>query len=290
MSITHPFHLNGAGLGLRRSMLPALQVEVPDCIDFFEVSPENWVGVGGYLGKQFRSLTERHRFVAHGLALSLGGPAPLDTAFLGELKQFLDHHDFALYTEHLSFCSDEGHFYDLYPIPFTERAVKHVAGRIRQTQDILQRSIALENASYYVQPPQAEMDELTFINAVLSEADCFLHLDVNNIYVNSVNHGNDPIAFLRSLPGERIVYGHVAGHDLEPSGLIIDTHGQNTIEPVWDLLAEAYRSFGVFPTLVERDSNIPSLADLLIEVERIRDLQNSHRHCCGTRGLSEVAA
>ncbi len=282
-------NLSGAGLGLRRALLPALQIGVPDGIDFFEVSPENWVGIGGHLGKQFRSLTERHRFVAHGLALSLGGPAPLDTAFLGDLKQFLDHHDFALYTEHLSFCSDEGHFYDLYPVPFTEQAVKHVASRIRQTQDILERPIALENASYYVQPPQAEMDELTFINAVLSEADCYLHLDVNNIYVNSVNHGYDPVAFLSGLPGERIVYGHLAGHDLEPSGLIIDTHGQNTIEPVWELLAEAYRRFGVFPTLVERDSNIPPLAELLTEVERIRALQKSHQLGC-TQGISEVAA
>jgi uncharacterized protein (UPF0276 family) len=290
MTTANPFSLAGAGLGLRRALLPALQTGVPDSIDFFEVSPENWVGVGGHLAKQFRSLTERHRLVAHGLALSLGGPAPLDTAFLGELKQFLDHHDFALYTEHLSFCSDEGHFYDLYPIPFTEQAVKHVAERIRQTQDILERTIALENASYYVQSPQAEMDELTFINAVLNEADCHLHLDVNNIYVNSVNHGYDPVAFLSGLPGERIVYGHVAGHDLEPSGLIIDTHGQNTIEPVWDLLAEAYRRFGVFPTLVERDSNIPPLADLLLEVERIRAVQKSHQHSRSTPNLSEVAA
>lgn len=290
MNTANPFDLKGSGLGLRRALLPDLQSQVPDSIAFFEVSPENWVGVGGQLGKQFRSLTERYRFVAHGLALSLGGPAPLDTAFLGELKQFLDHHDFALYTEHLSFCSDEGHFYDLYPIPFTEQAVKHVARRIRQMQEILERPIALENASYYLQPPQAEMDELTFINAVISEADCYLHLDVNNIYVNSVNHDYDPLAFLRGLPGERIVYGHVAGHDQEPSGLIIDTHGQNTIEPVWDLLAEAYRSYGVFPTLVERDSNIPPLADLLIEVQRIRALQNSHRLCLSTHGISEVAA
>ncbi|OAI17559.1 DUF692 domain-containing protein [Methylomonas koyamae] len=276
MSVQHPFGLNGAGLGLRRSLLPALLVNKPDCIDFFEVSPENWIGVGGALGKQFRALTERYRFVAHGLALSLGGPVPLDTQFLRELKAFLDDHDFALYTEHLSFCSDEGHFYDLYPIPFTEQAVKHVAARIRQTQDILDRPIALENASYYVQPPHAEMDELSFINAVLQEADCYLHLDVNNIYVNSVNHGYDASAFLRGLPGERIVYGHVAGHDMEPSGLIIDTHGQKTIEPVWALLDEAYQHFGVFPTLVERDSNIPPLETLVGEVERIATLQTLH--------------
>lgn len=290
MITVNPFGLAGSGLGLRRALLPALQAGMPGNIDFFEVSPENWVGVGGQLGKQFRRLTERHRFVAHGLALSLGGPAPLDTAFLRELKQFLDQHDFALYTEHLSFCSDEGHLYDLYPIPFTDQAVRHVAERIRQTQDLLERRIALENASYYLQPPQAEMDELTFINAVLSEADCHLHLDVNNIYVNSVNHGYDPVAFLRGLPGERIVYGHVAGHDREPSGLIIDTHGQNTIEPVWDLLAEAYRCFGVFPTLVERDSNIPPLTELLMEVERIRALQKHYLGCRSTADIKGAAA
>ena len=279
MTTVHSLGLTGAGLGLRRALLPALQINVPDSIDFFEVSPENWIGVGGALGKQFRALTERHRFVAHGLALSLGGPAPLDTQFLQELKAFLDEHNFALYTEHLSFCGDEGHFYDLYPIPFTEQAVKHVAARIRQTQDILERPIALENASYYVQPPHAEMDELSFINAVLQEADCYLHLDVNNIYVNSVNHGYDAAAFMRGLPGDRIVYFHVAGHDPVPSGLIIDTHGQDTIEPVWALLDEAYQHFGVFPTLVERDSNIPPLEALLGEVERIATLQTLHGIC-----------
>lgn len=276
MTLPNAFGIAGAGLGLRRALLPALQAGVPDGINFFEVSPENWIGVGGNLGKQFRSLSERRRFVAHGLSLSVGGPAPLDTVFLRDLKRFLDQHDFALYTEHLSFCSDESHLYDLYPIPFTDEAVRHVAERVRQTQAILERPIALENASFYVQPPQAEMDELSFINAVLSEADCLLHLDVNNIYVNSVNHGYDPVAFLHGLPGERIVYGHVAGHDTEPSGLIIDTHGQDTIDPVWSLLAEAYQRFGVFPTLLERDSNIPPLAELLVEVERIAELQQRY--------------
>ncbi len=290
MTLSNPFGLTGSGLGLRRALFPALQAGIPDSINFFEVSPENWIGVGGHPGKLFRSLTERHSFVAHGLALSLGGPAPLDATYLQEVKHFLDYHDFALYTEHLSFCSDEGHLYDLYPIPFTGQAVKHVARRIRQTQDILERPIALENASYYIQPPQAEMNELSFINAVLSEADCYLHLDVNNIYVNSVNHDYDPVKFLRGLPGERIVYGHVAGHDLEPSGLIIDTHGQNTIEPVWDLLAEAYRCFGVFPALVERDSNIPPLSELLVEVEQIRTLQRHYADCRNIHDVSVAAA
>jgi uncharacterized protein (UPF0276 family) len=275
------FAVNGAGLGLRRELLPSLEPGVPETIDFFEVSPENWMDIGGRLGKIFRSYTERHAFVAHGLSLSLGGPAPLDMAFLRRMKAFLDEHNFLLYTEHLSFCSDESHHYDLYPIPFTGEAVRHVAGRIHIAQDILERPIALENASYYVKPPLAEMDELTFINAVLTEADCAFHLDVNNIYVNSLNHGYDAAGFLQGLCGERIVYGHVAGHDWDKSGMIIDTHGQAACDPVWQLLELAYQTFGVFPTLLERDFNIPPLADLLVEVGHIADLQQYYGYGSG---------
>jgi uncharacterized protein (UPF0276 family) len=233
------------------------------------------------LGKVFRAYTERHTFVAHGLSLSIGGPAPLNIAFLKRMKAFLNEHNFALYTEHLSFCSDDRHHYDLYPIPFTEEAVHHVAVRMRLAQDILERPIALENASYYVKPPLAEMDELAFINAVLEEADCPFHLDVNNIYVNSLNHNYDAAAFLKGLKGERIIYGHVAGHDHDKSGMIIDTHGQTTCDPVWQLLELAYQTFGVFPTLLERDFNIPPLADLLVEVEHIAALQQRFGNSSG---------
>lgn len=270
------FSINGAGLGLRRELLPSLAAGVPDAINFFEVSPENWLDIGGRLGKVFRAYTEQYTFVAHGLSLSIGGPAPLDLAFLRRLKTFLDEHHFALYTEHLSFCGDESQHYDLYPIPFTEASVRHVAERLRLAQEVLERPIALENASYYVTPPLAEMDELAFINAVLTEADCPLHLDVNNIYVNSLNHGYDAAAFLTGLPGERIVYGHVAGHDSDKSGFVIDTHGQAACDPVWQLLALAYQTFGVFPTLLERDFNLPPLADLVIEVEHIAHLQQHY--------------
>lgn len=268
--------INGSGLGLRRELLPALALGVPEIINFFEVSPENWMAIGGRLGKLFRAYTEQYTFVAHGLSLSIGSPAPLDIHFLKALKNFLDQHQFALYTEHLSYCSDEYHCYDLYPIPFTEEAVHYIAARIQVAQDILERPIALENASYYIKPPLAEMDELSFINAVLTEADCALHVDVNNIYVNSINHHYDASAFLTGLLGERIVYGHVAGHYINNSGLIIDTHGQKTCDPVWQLLELAYQQFGVFPTLLERDFNIPALSDLLIEVEQIAQLQQRY--------------
>ena len=203
---------HGAGLGLRRELIPALLANQPDVIGFYEVAPENWMGVGGAKGRAFRALTERTPVVCHGLSLSLGGPHPLDEVFLRKLRTFLDQHKVGLYTEHLSYCSDDGHLYDLLPIPFTSDAVRHVAQRIRQAQDVLGRRIAVENASFYTGSPVDEMDELEFINAVVEEADCWLHLDVNNVYVNSVNHCYDPRAFLRGLPAERVVYLHMAGH------------------------------------------------------------------------------
>lgn len=268
---------SGAGLGFRRELLPELKTRVPDAIDFFELAPENWIDLGGAYGRDLRSFTERYPFVCHGLSLSLGGPSPLDEMLLHKTRQFMDTHCIALYTEHLSYCSDDGHLYDLLPIPFTEEAVKHVAARIRCTQDILERRIAVENASFYAAAPFADMDEVGFIRAVLDEADCDLHLDVNNVYVNSVNHRYDPLEFIRAMPTERIVYLHMAGHYNEADDLIVDTHGADVIDPVWSLLDETYRLHGVAPTLLERDFNIPPLAELVREVERIAHLQAAHR-------------
>ncbi len=268
--------LHGAGLGLRRELLPDLRIGIPDAIDFFEIAPENWMDMGGIWRKDLRRFTEQRPMVAHGLSLSLGGPAPLDEAFLKRIKTFLDEQGIALYTEHLSWCSDAGHLYDLLPIPFTEEAVRHVAARIRRTQDILERRIAVENASYYVAPPISEMSENEFIRNVLEEADCDLHLDVNNVYVNSVNFDFDPWRFIETLPAERVVYLHVAGHYQEAEDLIIDTHGADVIDPVWQLLDRTYARFGTPPTLLERDFNLPPLDELLEEVRHIRTLQNHH--------------
>ncbi|MEW6169184.1 MAG: DUF692 domain-containing protein, partial [Pseudomonadota bacterium] len=257
--------VTGAGLGLRRALLQPLLEQRPSAVGFLEVAPENWMRVGGRLGRQFRALTERYPFVTHGLSLSIGSPAPLDEDFVHELKLFLDRHGIADYTEHLTYCSDDGHLYDLMPIPFTEEAVDYVAARVRRVQDILERRIALENASYYA-PLATELGELEFINAVIERADCDLLLDVNNIHVNSINHCYDAQAFLDALPGERVRYVHVAGHYVEAEDLRVDTHGSDVIDPVWQLLDRAYARFGVQPTLLERDFNIPPLADLLGEI------------------------
>jgi uncharacterized protein (UPF0276 family) len=269
--------LDGAGLGFRRELLAALGTRIPDAIDFFELAPENWIDLGGAWGRALRGFTERRPFVCHGLSLSLGGPAPLDEMLLKRIRQFMDAHGIALYTEHLSYCSDDGQLYDLLPVPFTEDAVKYVAARIRRAQDILERRIAIENASYYTAAPIAEMDEASFVRAVLDEADCDLHLDVNNVYVNGVNHRYDPLDFIRAMPTERVVYLHVAGHYREADDLLVDTHGADVIDPVWALLDATYRIHGVAPTLLERDFNIPPLERLVREVERIARLQTAHR-------------
>ena len=264
--------VQGAGLGLRRALMGPLHSHPMPGVSFLEVAPDNWIDVGGRLGKKFRAFTERFPLVCHGLSLSLGGPAPLDEAYLRRLRQFLDHHQVRIFSEHLSYCTDDGHLYDLMPIPFTAEAVTHVAQRIRRTQEILERRIALENVSYYAAPGQ-EMTELEFINSILQEADCDLLLDVNNIYVNSVNHRYDAVQFLRGLPGNRIAYGHIAGHHREAEDLIIDTHGANVIADVWNLLDHAYAEFGVFPTLLERDFDIPATDELMAEVGHIVEIQ-----------------
>ena len=269
----YPVH--GAGLGLRRTLMGPLADQPPEQVGFYEVAPENWIGVGGRYGKQFRAFTERHAFLTHGLSLSIGSPAPLDETFLQRLKRFLDEHQIRAYSEHLSYCSDDGHLYDLMPIPFTEEAVKHVAERIRRTQDILERRIAMENVSYYAAPGK-QMEEIEFITAVLEEADCDLLLDVNNIYVNSVNHRYNAEEFLYALPADRVMYFHVAGHYNEADDLIVDTHGADIIDPVWDLLDKAYAHFGAVPTLLERDFNIPPIPELLTEIDHIIDLQSNY--------------
>lgn len=273
MSKTYP--VQGAGLGLRRAFIGSLADNIPPQIDFMEVAPENWIDVGGKLGRQFNKITEQIPMVCHGLSLNIGGQAPLDEAFIRRVKQFLETHNMRIYSEHLSYCADDGHLYDLMPIPFTEEAVHYVAERIMRVQDIIGQRMAMENASYYAAVGK-EMEEIEFVNAVLDEADCLFHIDINNIYVNSINHCYDAETFLKELPGDRIAYAHIAGHYVEAEDLRVDTHGADVIDPVWKLLDVAYDHFGVFPTLLERDFNIPPMEDLLKEVETIRSFQIKH--------------
>ena len=264
--------IHGAGLGLRRSFLTEiLQTPQPD-VDFYEVAPENWITMGGKLGKQFRAMTEQYRFVCHGLSLSIGSSDPLDETLVEQIKTFMAIHGIEHYSEHLSYCSHNGHLYDLMPIPFTFEAVQHVAARIKRVQNILERKIAIENVSYYTFTGQ-EMREIDFFNAVVNEADCDVLLDVNNIYVNSVNHSYNALEFLNAMPVERMTYAHIAGHFKEAEDFLVDTHGAEIIDPVWQLLQHAYQRFGVFPTLLERDFNLPPMNELIAEVQQIKKFQ-----------------
>ncbi|MFN3237757.1 MAG: DUF692 domain-containing protein [Pseudomonadales bacterium] len=274
MSTNNAQPIQGAGLGLRRSMASQLSEATPDGIDFLEVAPENWIGLGGRFAKQLRAISERTPLITHGLSLSIGGPAPLDEDLVHAIKDFIAEHNVPIYSEHLSYTNDGGQLYDLLPMPFTEEAVTYTANRVRRVQDILGQKIALENVSYYT-TPKRQLSEIEFITAVLEEADCDLLLDVNNVYVNSVNHNYDPVQFLRATPKDRVSYLHIAGHYYEDDGLIVDTHGADVIDPVWQLLARTYEIVGNKPTLLERDFNIPSIDTLMLELNQIRSHQSN---------------
>jgi uncharacterized protein len=267
--------ISGAGLGLRRAHLGPLLDQIPVTIDFMELAPENWIGAGGRLGHALESISARIPMVSHGLLGNLGGTDPLDTEFLDKTAKFLSQYNVRLYGDHLTYCGDEGLLYELLPMPYTLAAAAHMADRIKRVQDHLGQRITVENASYYCTPLQT-IPEIEFINQVVEQSDCLLLLDINNVYVNSTNHDYDSLEFLRNIPGDRIAYAHIAGHLQAEPDLIIDTHGADIIGPVWDLLAAAYELFGVFPTLLERDENIPDLDVVLLEVDKIRSLQERY--------------
>ena len=295
--------LQGAGLGYRRDLADNfLNLSSNNAIQFMEVAPENWVKMGGAARYKFDQAAERYPLAVHGLSLSLGGQAPLDRELLKNTKALMTQYNSTFFSEHLSYCECEGHLYDLLPMPFTEEAVKHVAQRIRYVQDFLGLQISLENTSYYLHSPTSTMNEVEFLNAIAQEANCGIHLDVNNIYVNGVNHGLlDPYVFLDQVDVKRVNYIHIAGHDEEHSAaqvvedlegesfnkikgayrhlpeLLIDTHGEAVKGTVWDLLEYAYQRLPVIPpTLLERDFNFPPFAELYAEVEHIAQLQQKY--------------
>ena len=295
--------LQGAGLGYRRDLADDfLNLSSNNAIQFMEVAPENWVKMGGAARYKFDQAAEKYPLAVHGLSLSLGGQAPLDRELLKNTKALMTQYNSTFFSEHLSYCECEGHLYDLLPMPFTEEAVKHVAQRIRYVQDFLELQISLENTSYYLHSPTSTMNEVEFLNAIAQEADCGIHLDVNNIYVNGVNHGLlDPYVFLDQVDVKRVNYIHIAGHDEEHSAaqvvedlegesfnkikgayrhlpeLLIDTHGEAVKGTVWDLLEYAYQRLPVIPpTLLERDFNFPPFAELYSEVEHIAQLQQKY--------------
>lgn len=262
------------GLGYRRDFADEFTKGNRIKPDFIEFAPENWMNIGGYWKKQLDQIAERYPIVCHGLSLSIGSPDPLDYNYLGKLKKFLDTYNVRLYSEHLSFSKcDNAHLYDLLPIPFRADAAKHVAERIKQVQDILDRPFVMENVSYYT-PVAAEMSEAEFITTIIEQAGCKLLLDVNNVYVNAFNHNYDAKAFITKLPLNQVAYIHIAGHEQVAPDLIIDTHGQAVIDPVYDLFEWTIAKLNPVPVLLERDFNIPEMDELQNEMNRLRSICN----------------
>ena len=264
------------GIGFRRDFADEFLENDRFKPDFIEFAPENWIGMGGYWKKKLDKVAERYPVICHGLSLSIGSPDELDWDFLNALKEFLNTYNVKIYSEHLSFSkAANAHLYDLLPIPFREDAVKHVAERIRMVQDFLERPLVIENVSYYT-PVAAEMNEVTFIQQVVDESGCQLLLDVNNVYVNAFNHNYDAKEFIRQLPLDKVTYIHMAGHEKVSPDLIIDTHGQPIIDPVYELFDYTAALLKPVPVLLERDFNIPETDELITEMRLLKEIAVKH--------------
>ncbi len=264
------------GIGFRRDFANELLEGSELKPDFIEFAPENWMGMGGYWGKRFRSAVEKYPVTCHGLSLSIGSPEELDWEFIKELKVFLDENNVKVYSEHLSYTkAANAHLYDLLPIPFREDAVRHVSKRLKRVQDFLGRKIAIENVSYYT-PVAAEMDEATFISSVVEESGCDLLLDINNVFVNAFNHDYDAKGFIDRLPLSKVAYIHMAGHEQVEPDLIIDTHGQPIIDPVYELFEWTVQKLRPVPVLLERDYNNTDLPEMQAEMTRLKEITAKH--------------
>ena len=267
--------VKGAGLGLRTAFIEEVyNYDLKP--NWFEVAPENWIKKGGYLKKLFEKIRADFPIVCHGLSLSIGSPDPLNFSFLKELKDFLNYYEIEIYSEHLSFSYYNGsNTYDLLPLPFTVEMADYIVEKVKIVQDFLGRQIALENASIYL-ILEKEIEEHEFIKHIVQNSKCKILLDVNNIYVNSVNHNFDPYLFIDKINPDWIMYYHIAGHDRIEENLIIDTHGQDIIEDVYRLMEYTLKKLGNKPVLLERDNNIPPYNELLDEYKKVKELTESY--------------
>ena len=262
--------VEGIGVGLRREFAAAI-AGTERQVDWLEITPENWVTQGGLKRRLLDAVLARWPLVPHSVSLSIGGPDPLDEAFLEATAALCKRTGTPWWSDHLCYSTVNGaYLHDLLPLPFSDEAVEHSARRVRQVKERIEVPFLLENATFYAHMPGGTMDEAAFLRAVCEEADCGLLLDVNNVYVNSLNHGFDARAFIDRMPLERVAQLHVAGHTRQDD-VIIDTHIGPVIEDVWALyrytLARAGR---LIPTLVEWDQEIPPLDEVLDEVDRAR--------------------
>jgi uncharacterized protein (UPF0276 family) len=260
----------GFGLGLRPRHYEPLLEERRGAVDWLEALTENYLGLGGRPLRYLERLREHYPIVLHGVSLSIGSSTPLDRDYLTRVRALADRLEAPWVSDHLCWTGVDGiNLHDLLPLPFTEQVLRHVADRVDEVQDVLGRRILIENVSSYLAFAASEMSEHEFLAALVERSDCLLLLDVNNVYVSSVNHGFDPGEYLRGLPPDRVQQIHLAGHTRQ-GAYLIDTHDAPVIEPVWQLYAQAIDRFGQVTTMIERDDNIPPLEDLLAELERAR--------------------
>lgn len=267
----------GFGLGLRKEHYETILAEHPP-VDWFEIISENYMVAGGKPLYYLDRIREHYPLVMHGVSLSIGGTDPLDREYLIRLKALAERVEPAWISDHLCWTGINGtNLHDLMPLPYTPETIRHVAERVSQVQEYLGHQILLENVSSYVAYTASEMTEWEFLCEIAEIADCLILLDVNNIYVSAVNHNFDPYTYLTGIPVERVRQFHLAGHTCQQD-LIIDTHDQPIVNPVWDLYAAAVRRFGYVSTMIERDDNIPPLFELLDELEQARRIaEESHR-------------
>jgi len=265
-----PLHPSlGFGLGLRTDHYETILAERPN-VDWFEALSENYLVPGGKPLHYLARIRERFPVVLHGVSLSVGSTAPLDREYLAQLRALAARIEPAWVSDHLCWTGMAGvNTHDLLPLPYTDEAVRHVARRVRTVQDTLGRRILLENVSSYVTFRHSSLSEWEFLRAVADEADCLVLLDVNNVYVSSINHGIDARAYIDAMPRERVQQIHLAGHE-NCGDYLIDTHGEAVPDPVWSLYAYAVSRFGPVTTMIERDTNIPPLPALLAELEEAR--------------------
>jgi uncharacterized protein (UPF0276 family) len=267
------------GIGLRSHLAEELLVTERPC-DFLEVAPEHYMTAGGYRSRIIDSCLERWHIEAHGTCLNVGGPDALSVEYLKSLKTFLRRIGATYFSDHLCWSRVATRYlHELLPLPFNEHAVEHVAQRARQIAELLEVPLVLENPSYYTVMPSQTMSEAQFIGAVLEEADCGLLLDVNNVYVNAVNHRYDPVALIDALPLHRVVQVHLAGHQVTP-GRIIDTHDAPVCDDVWRLYAHVVRRIGAVTTIVEWDQRPPSLGIVLDQADRARAMASKPELAC----------
>lgn len=261
----------GFGLGLRPAHYEAIFADRP-AVDWFEVLSENYMVEGGQPLRQLDRVRADYPVVMHGVSLSIGGSAPLDRDYLARLRALTERVQPAWVSDHLCWTGIDGfNLHDLMPMPWTEEALEHVAGRVRQVQDFLGRRILLENVSSYLAFEHSTLSEWEFLNELAARADCLLLLDVNNVHVSAFNHGFAAERYIDALDPARVWQIHLAGHTHQGSHLI-DTHDRPVAEPVWALYAHALGRLGPVSTMIERDADIPPLADLLAELDRARAL------------------